>query len=247
MSKNDSSNSKKTLFLDIGNSSIKVAYWENGEWQKTKDSFKSVTYLISWLNNHIDIINNLIVASVRKDHFKLLQSQVTDLDIQSITIDNIDPEVLDYDTPKTLGIDRFLVCLGAYQRNKGNVVVVDAGSACTIDMMDENRIYRGGVIMPGLQSILNIFKQTAPELPDIEVEFPGRWPGKSTSESLQWGQVAFFIDGIESALNRFKQLNGEFDLFITGGDAHKLSNLISEKSIQDEFLIFKGMKAFIDA
>ena len=94
MSKNDSSGPKKTLFLDIGNSSIKVAYWENGEWQKTKDSFKSVTYLISWLNSHKDLINDLIVASVRKDHFKLLQSQVTDIAIKSITIDDIDPVVL---------------------------------------------------------------------------------------------------------------------------------------------------------
>jgi type III pantothenate kinase len=246
MSKNDSSDPKKTLFLDIGNSSIKVAYKENGIWTKTKDSFKSVTYLISWLNSHKESIRGLVVASVRKDHFKLLQAQVTDLTIQSIAINDVKTEMLDYDTPKTLGIDRFLVCLGAHQRNKKNVVVVDAGSACTIDMMDEESIYRGGIIMPGLQSILNVFKLTAPELPEIEIGFPKRWPGKSTSESLQWGQVAFFVDGIESALERFKKVNGNYDLYLTGGDASKLSKLISENSIQDEYLIFRGMEAFMN-
>lgn len=246
MSKNDSSNSKKTLFLDIGNSSIKAAYKENGEWIKASDNFKSVTYLISWLNNHKDSFGDLIVASVRKDHFKLLESQVVNHRIRETLIENLAPEQLNYTTPKTLGIDRYLGCLGAFKLMRKSVVVVDAGSACTIDLMDDKGIYQGGVIMPGLQSIIDIFKLSAPELPDIEIEIPSTWPGKTTSESLQWGQVGFFKAGIESALKRYSEQFGDFELFITGGDAQKISELIESTSTQDEFLIFKGMEAFIN-
>jgi len=245
MSKIDSLNSKKTLFVDIGNSSIKVAFFEDGIWHKVNDSFKSVTYLISWLNSHQDSIQDLIVASVRKDHFLLLQNQVTDFDITNIKIEDVSTEKLDYGTPKTLGVDRYLVCLGAYNQVKKNVVVVDAGSACTIDLMDSNGVYRGGVIMPGLQSVMNIFKSSAPELPEINIEVPAKWPGKTTSDSLKWGQVAFFRDGIESSLKRCKDENGEFEFFITGGDSKVVSKLISLSSKIDEFLIFKGMQAFI--
>lgn len=245
MSKNDSTNSKKTLFLDIGNSSIKVAFKEEGQWKKASDHFKSVTYLISWLSSHKDSFGDLVVASVRKDHFKLLENQIVDHRIIEIRIDDIASEKLDYSTPKTLGIDRYLGCLGAVEQVHKSVVVIDAGSACTIDLMDENGIYRGGVIMPGLQSILNIFKLSAPELPEIEVEIPSTWPGKNTAESLQWGQVGFFKAGIESALNQYYEEFGTFELFITGGDAEKISELIDDTSIRDEFLLFKGMDAFI--
>lgn len=245
MSKNDSLNPKKTLFVDIGNSSIKVAFKKDGSWQKIHDNFKSVTYLISWLKSHKASISNLIVASVRRDHFLLLQDQIKDQEIISIRIEDIPSDTLNYSTPKTLGIDRYLGCLGAFHQVKKNIVVVDAGSACTIDAMDENGIYQGGSIMPGLQSILTVFKSTAPELPEIDIEIPAQWPGKSTAESLQWGQVVFFLDGINCALDRYKNAYGEFDLFLTGGDAEVIQGLISEDSKRDEFLIFKGMEAFI--
>lgn len=245
MSKIDSLNSKKTLFVDIGNSSIKVAFTEDGIWEKVNDSFKSVTYLISWLNSHLDSVEKLIIASVRKDHFLLLKNQVTDLKIVHISIQDIDFDRVSYTTLNTLGIDRYLVCLGAYHEVKKSVVVIDAGSACTIDMMDGKGIFQGGVIMPGLQSILNIFKSSAPELPEISPEIPKIWPGKSTAESLQWGQVSLFRDGMRSSLERYKEEFGEFSLFITGGDSKIVSNLISIPSKRDEFLIFKGMKAFI--
>ena len=242
MSKIDSSNTKKTLYLDIGNSSIKAAYKEEGNWVRVGDSFKSATYLISWLDKHKESIEELVVASVRRDHFLLLQKQVTNQKITQITIDDVPAEKLDYSTPKTLGIDRYLDCLGAFKESKKGVVVIDAGSACTIDMMDTNGVYKGGIIMPGLQSIMNVFKTAAPELPEIEKEIPSNWPGKNTAESLQWGQVGFFIDGIESALRRFRDRYGDFELYITGGDGETISHLIAEKSNNDSFLIFKGMQ-----
>ncbi|MBO6621611.1 MAG: type III pantothenate kinase [Balneola sp.] len=245
MSKNDSENSKKRLFLDIGNSSIKVAFRNNNVWEKSTDNFKSVTYLISWLNRYKDSIQDLVVASVRKDHFELLRNQVTEFEIKSIEITDVPEHNLNYHTPKTLGIDRFLGCLGALTQEKESVVVVDAGSACTIDIMNESGIYQGGVIMPGLQSILNIFKTSAPELPAIETEIPTKFPGKSTAESLQWGQVAFFVDGINASLKRYQESFGHFNLYLTGGDARTVSGLISMNSKRDEFLIFKGMEAFI--
>jgi type III pantothenate kinase len=246
MSKIDSSASKKTLFLDIGNSSIKVAFKEGGGWERIGDNFKSVTYLISWIQKHSESIEKLIVASVRKDHFKLLHTQIQDIVIEQIKTDNIPSSKLNYETPETLGIDRYLVCLGAYTEMNGTVVVVDAGSACTIDLIDKFGVYQGGIIMPGISSIMEIFKNTAPELPEIIKEIPTEWPGKSTSKSLQWGQIGLFVDGIESALKRYKNLYGNFDLYITGGDADLVADLIAEHSQQDTFLIFKGMEALIN-
>ena len=100
--------------------------------------------------------------------------------------------------------------------------------------------------MPGVQSVMNIFKISAPELPEIEKEIPKNWPGKNTEESLQWGQIGFFIDGVQSALERYKNKYGDLELYITGGDAETISELISESSKKDLFLIFKGMEAIFN-
>ncbi|XWN35783.1 MAG: type III pantothenate kinase [Balneola sp.] len=272
MSKNDSVNPKKTLFVDIGNSSIKVAYVESGVWQKVNDNFKSVTYFISWLTNHYSEIQKLIIASVRKDHLNILEQSIQGIDYRVITTESIDSEKLDYETPKTLGIDRYLVCLGALsqvhkkpsieeqlkEENKviglggRSVIAVDAGSACTIDCMHKEEIFIGGMILPGISAFIQSLNKVAPELPETELEFASNWIGKSTKESLILGRLDFFALGIAGIFERLRTYFPGAKVFITGGDAQIFSECFKfvergySDPVIDEFLIFKGMKTFID-
>lgn len=243
MSNFDSQHTESTLFIDVGNSSIKVGFKREGKW--TVHSFENAKKAAFDINNYPYPLKRIILASVRQDITDTLEREIESHLIHELRISQVKKEELDYETPDTLGIDRYLVCLGAKEITENPVVVVDAGSACTIDYMDEGGVYKGGVIMPGLNSLVSIFKRTAPELPAIEVAFPKNFPGKSTEESLQLGQVIFFADGINMMLDRFSNIYGEYDLYLTGGDAQTVSKLIRNSGTIDESLIFDGMASML--
>ena len=162
--------------------------------------------------------------------------------LREMTIRDVDSDKLDYETPETLGIDRYLGCLGAWSASGKGVVVIDGGSACTIDYMDKNGVYHGGVIMPGFRAIMNIFKEVAPELPEVKVGIPEIFPGKNTTESLQWGQVGFFVDGVISILQAYDHKFRDYDLYITGGDAELLNTLLGDVGEVNPWLVLMGLK-----
>lgn len=243
MSNIDSLYTESTLFVDVGNSSIKTGYLSKGKWSvATHATVESAGYLI---NNHAYPLKEIIVSSVRENLKDALYKEIGTRLVRELRVSQIKADQLDYETPETLGIDRFLACLGASRYSEKSVLVIDAGTACTIDFMDQNGVYKGGVIVPGLGSVMRIFKEQAPALPEVPVEIPEVFPGKSTKESLQWGQVVFFTDGVKSILKRYLEIFGEYELFITGGDAVTLNQLLSEIGSVKKTLVFDGMAKFI--
>ncbi|GAB5409407.1 MAG: pantothenate kinase [Balneolaceae bacterium] len=244
MSNFDSQTSESILFIDVGNSSIKVGFRSDNKWKS--HTHKTAVSAANQINNHTYPVQRINLSSVREAVKHSLENEIESHLIWEITIKEIPSEFLDYQTPDTLGIDRYLACLGARAKTNKAVVVIDAGSACTIDYMDEQGVFRGGVIMPGLSSILTIFHKTAPELPLIDVQFPKHFPGKSTRESLELGQIVFFADGISKMLERYTAIFGDHELYITGGDAETIDELIGAKGSIDKNLIFKGMEKFFE-
>lgn len=243
----DSNNIKLPLFVDIGNSTIKAATRGMSKWEPLKPiGVANAADFAEWLQSNSTIFSKVIVSSVRSDISSALQSELTGVPLKILTTADIERSKLNYQTPNTLGIDRYFGCLGASSHSAKAVVVIDNGSACTIDYMSTSEVYMGGIIMPGLKSILNIFNQVAPELPLIEVQIPTVWPGKSTATSLQWGQVGFFIDGVNAALERYRLAFGDFDIYLTGGDAALLAPLLKGTIRKRSNLVFEGMERLLN-
>ncbi len=241
MSNFDSIETDKIGFLDIGNSSIKLGLRKEDHWE-----IHPFTKADELTNTLLTLgIEYLIVSNVRpsldwleklSDHFSIAILETAD----------ILPAKLDYLTPETLGMDRYLACLGAWSLLKSPVVVIDAGSACTIDYIDGEGVFHGGVIMPGLQTLLGVFHKSAPGLPTFDFTIPDKFPGYSSHDSLQWGLSHLFLDGIEENLNRFADQFEAFHIMLTGGDAEALSKKMTrEHSIRPD-LIFIGMEAFLE-
>lgn len=243
MSNFDSQKSESVLFIDIGNSSIKIAFKSDNKWKVY--TYESANEAANLINNHLYPVTSIILSSVREAIKDALESKVESHLIKELLIKDVKRDLLDYQTPETLGVDRYLACYGAKIQTKNPVVVIDAGSACTIDYMDEKGVFKGGVIMPGLLSILNVFDRIAPELPKIEVQFPKHFPGKTTNESLELGQVVFYADGISKMLERYTKIFGEYDLFISGGDADVVNELIGNKGAIQKNLVFDGMERML--
>ncbi|MBO6523886.1 MAG: type III pantothenate kinase [Balneolaceae bacterium] len=240
MSNFDSENQESFLYVDIGNSSIKIGFQSSDKW--TVHTHETAMEAAKEIKNHIYPVKQIFVCSVREGMKDALEGKIETKNLKEVTIADIPSDKLDYETPETLGIDRYLACLGAYSESEKGVVVIDAGSACTIDYMDSNGVFFGGVIVPGFKSIMNIFKESAPELPDIKVGIPKVFPGKSTTESLQWGQVGFFVDGVISILESYDEKFEDYELYLTGGDAPVLYDLLGHVGEVNPWLVLMGLK-----
>lgn len=235
----------RTIYLDIGNSTITFSEIIEKKWKVlSKTEIEEV--LPDFLQGEGDV--QIVTSSVRKELLNKLSNHYPDIDINVITHTEISPEYLAYETPNTLGIDRFLVCLGAVNYRQRDVIVVDAGSACTVDFMNSEKVYRGGVIMPGLQVLHNSVKDYLPELPPVDRKLPEKWPGNTTQNCLKWGLNGTFIGSIEQFILKMKKLAPNAQTWITGGDGKWVAKNINPdmNPIYAPDLIFEGMKAFVE-
>lgn len=240
-------NKDNILYLDIGNSSIKAAYKEDLNWIRP-DSFKikNAAELVEWINQHQKDFGMVVIASVVE---KTTEAIVDRLDIEKVrvlSVNDIPSGLLDYKTPKTLGLDRFFACYGAVAQSTKPAVVIDAGTACTIDYMSGDFVFRGGIIMPGIGILEKSLRNFAPNLPAVLRTLPDEWPGKSTKSSLSWGLYGAYCDSIQMSLNKYEQQYGEYDLMLTGGDADWLSSILKRESKIKPMLVFEGIQYFLE-
>lgn len=131
----------------------------------------------------------------------------------------------------TMGIDRIMVCEAV---NDG--VIIDAGSAITVDVMHEG-VYEGGFISLGIHAAQQAYARLSPALDmsfNFEVDLAKM--AKNTPDALTVGFLAPLICKIESL--------GK-PLYLTGGDGWLLSRFIPEAVVVED-LIFQGMKKLIE-
>lgn len=128
--------------------------------------------------------------------------------------------------PLTVGADRLLAALGAFSRSGEACVVIDAGTAVTVDYVDGHGTFQGGVIAPGLAMQLRALHEGTAQLPAVEPprtseqKLPEGACGKTTAEAMLLG-CASSIRGLARLLiDKNAELNGSYPRVIaTGGDS----------------------------
>lgn len=234
------------LFIDVGNSLLKIKTFQGGGWHEVLQiEHRDLDKIEEYFGENSMEFDEIIISSVVKEITGQLEAFFSPVPVRRISIRDIQKDSIDYETPETLGIDRYLACLGACKLAKDAVVVIDSGTACTIDYMDARSVYHGGVILPGLRVWEDGLKNYTPALPEVDREIPHIWPGKSTQASLQWGLTGAYMDVIAAMLKRYKAQYGEYKIWLTGGDSEDISRYLDQPSIIDKNLVFEGMKAII--
>lgn len=211
------------LYLDIGNSFLKLAERNGSGWQVLFDGELDRIFDLCRFINSRKKSEKIVLSSVRKDITKTLNETLSEHPIQEFTTSDIPSTMLDYKTPRTLGLDRFLVCLAAWKESgEQNVIVIDAGSACTVDFMTKDGMYSGGIIMPGLQILKQTMKNKLPELPEASESIPDHWPGKSTMECIEWGVNGGFVMAIRGFIQKYQEMADNPKIYVTGGNAKQI-------------------------
>ncbi len=152
------------------------------------------------------------------------------------------PVRLIYTTPQTLGRDRIAAACGAYARMPGkNLLVIDAGTCITMDMITHNGFYLGGNIAPGLRMRLRAMHAYTARLPLVEPGWPELPFGDSTTHALQNGACLGILMEIEGILSRARDAFGEVSVVMTGGDASFLAEKVESEIFVEPELVVKGL------
>ena len=226
-----------TLLIDHGNTNVKFALLENGQVKSCPR--QGVEHLVDALAlSDGDVWMSSVGDTVLRER---IAGQCVGMarTCHRINIEqHTDKLTTRYDI-QSMGVDRWLVLLGCYERNLYPCVVVDSGTATTIDLMNAQGEHEGGYILPGLslaQSALttNTCILEQPELAQ-QVKIP-----MSTAETMNFSMPAATVALAEQCA---LSLANNATIILTGGGATALSAHMSSPVIQAEYLVFEGLAA----
>lgn len=230
-------------YLDVGNSKIKIKKPDKTSWlQAFSCKSSNPNEAAEFIKRQGD---KVVGISVVKSAREAIDSELGENKlVKWLDISEIPEKSIDYEGKETLGMDRIMACLGARVLSDTPVIVVDAGTACTIDYMDDKGVYRGGVIMPGLYLWEQALKDYAPALPAVVRDIPMRWPGKNTEDSVRWGLSGAFVEGVNGLVRKYDYLA---KVWVTGGDGDWLAKRMERQTKVNDNLVFEGMRKLVEA
>lgn len=218
------------LTIDQGNTLAKVAIFRDDQLVEIRRYDSLCIETLALLLEQYDV-ESAIYSSVASIDVRLVESLRVLLDYRVLTLTSSTPLpiTIDYDTRATLGADRVAAAVGAHQRHpRRTLLVVDAGSAITLDMVDSNGHFRGGNIAPGIDMRLQAMHQLTHRLPLVDCAGPTPLLGHDTPTALRSGAV---LGAAFEVIALMQQLSTKYDcsqIIITGGNAMLLADKIKE-------------------
>jgi type III pantothenate kinase len=154
---------------------------------------------------------------------------------------------IQYDDPRRVGADRIANAIAAHHLYHGPAVLVDFGTATTLDAIDTNGDYLGGAIAPGIQLSHDALVNHAAMLIRVELTAPTEAIGRNTTASMQSGIVFGYVGLVEGLVARFREeMGGSPKVIATGGLAASLASLMPSIHIVDERLTLHGLRLIHD-
>ncbi|MCC6421290.1 MAG: type III pantothenate kinase [Gemmataceae bacterium] len=154
--------------------------------------------------------------------------------------------------PERVGIDRLLNAVAAVwhrARRRVPAVLVDAGSAVTVDWVDAEGTFRGGAIFPGLRLMAQALRDYTALLPLVQPTRPcPDLPGVTTTQAIEGGIYYAVAGGINRLINVLcARSPGEAHVFLTGGDAALLRPVLDERAEYWPEMTLEGLRHSAEA
>lgn len=237
------------LVIDAGNSFLKLATFSDETLIETAtlgyDDEEFQYKLITWLKKKVTKVGMINVND--REVYNTIQIHCKS-PLISINSGHKFPFFNKYKSPQTLGVDRIVACAGAYalNQNKGNFLVIDAGTCITYDLINEHNEYLGGAISPGLRTrALSMNKSTA-NLPLIKTIIPSpSLIGQDTETCLQSGVVNGINFEIKGYIRQLKAQHENIKVFLTGGDAFYFGDALKNGIFAEPNLVLIGINKLL--
>ena len=233
------------LTIDIGNTHTKLGFFDGLELQLTQ-KFSSAE-IIPWqsiLNTH-KITHSILshVGNTRLD----LETLYNNTHCVEVHHKLQLPFTSDYNPFTNLGIDRVVgLAAAANSFPHQNVLIIDAGTCLTYDLISAKAHHIGGVISPGLMMRYQSMHRFTHQLPNLEIEVPSSFPSTNTEEAMHHGVISSVIAEMEAFISRFETSIPIFRIILTGGDAGFLSKRLKNGILADENFLAIGLNLLLE-
>jgi len=215
-----------SIYIDIGNS--------NAKWRHEGKYFEVPTNKLNledlpdsskiWVSN---VSSSFVIK--KKSNISLVESQK----IYKSLINS-------YEEPSMLGSDRWLAMIASYETDPGkDFIVVDIGTAITIDLVVSSGMHQGGVIFPGLSKVRETFANflASKEINNCEV-------AQSTNGAWSVGTFDLIVNGVNQKVHELKQKIPDSKIFITGGGYKEIKKFIDFPHDYHKNLVLDGLELF---
>ncbi len=241
------------LLIDIGNTRIKYVLSDNGLLSAIY-FVEANTLSLTWLQQTFTHIDQCLVSNVNNKGFNELITQWCEVQQIECLILQSEAELFGirsgYKEYKTLGVDRWLALLGTAKLYPNqSSLIIDTGTATTVDFIASCGQHYGGWILPGINtlvsSVVNKTNNVAAQCQRVDkVTF-----SMNTSDAVNNASWAATLGCINEAIlltkNDYIETDNVLNVIITGGNGKPLSHLLTTKNIFVENLIFCGMQCYL--
>ncbi len=244
------------LAIDIGNSNIVIGGIEDNQTRfeariatdriKTSDQYGvEIKSMLDLFHVALDEVEGCIISSVVPPVFNAVRTGVVKVTGKNPMV--VGPGIktglnIHMDDPTSVGSDRIVIAVAALQEYKPPLILVDMGTATTIEVVDQGNTYLGGCIIPGVRVSAEALSSRASQLPGIQLDKPKRVIGKNTVECMRSGIMYGAAAMLDGMLDRMEdELGKKTTVVATGGMAQFIAPLCKREMKLEKDLLLKGL------
>jgi type III pantothenate kinase len=234
------------LVIDIGNTSVKAAIFDGRDlviMERIADgSIETIRKFCGEAR-----IDKIILSSVAVDPSETVtQLREAGFFVHHLTWKSNFPFRNAYQTPETLGVDRLAAVAGAIsQFGKSNMLIVDAGSAITYDLVSDGE-FKGGSISPGMEMRFRALHTFTGRLPLCTYSHNFRYPATNTVDAITAGVVMGLAFELNEYIRIVRKEYGDLVTILTGGDSGMFTELINDEFITIPGLVIEGLNYLLE-
>ncbi len=231
------------LAIDIGNTNITIGGIREGkilfeariatEYIKTSDQYGvEIKNILSLFEVHPKDVEDCIISSVVPPVFNSVNTGIMKVIHKAPMV--VEPGIktglnIQMDTPSQVGSDRIVIAVAALAEYEPPLILLDLGTATTIEVVGKGNVYLGGCIIPGMRISLEALTSRTAQLPGIRLNQPKR---------VIFGTAAM-LDGMLDRVE--EELGQEAAVVATGGMAQFVIPFCRRKIILEKDLLLKGL------
>ena len=242
--------------IDVGNTNIVLGGIDNGkilfvERLSTDHNKTALEYALSF-RDLLDLhgfsakdVSAAMIASVVPPVTSTLQKaleKITDASVMTVGPGLKTGLNVLMDNPAQVGADLIVGAVAGIHEYACPLVIIDMGTATTMCVLDKDKRYIGGMIMPGLRASLDSLTSRTSQLPRIDLNPPRKLIGKNTVDCMKSGILYGHASCLDGMIDRIQEdLGAEVTVVATGGLAGRITPLCRHSIILDDELLLKGL------
>ena len=247
------------LLLDVGNSRLKWGVLDDGDIRRTghisqqRIREQGLSVLTTKLPRRVDAVR---ASNVAGTSFATRLSGVIGMhcnaDVHFARSEKRGWGVTNsYRQPRLLGVDRWVAMIGAWAETQSACLIVDAGTAVTLDAIDNDGVHLGGQIIPGVETMLDSLSSATSDIPPVKASSKPaagelKMFGRNTAAAVREGAQNAVVGAVERAVRTLQSNALKPTIILTGGGAARILGALEKAPLHRPNLVLHGLAHMLE-